>query len=690
MDDQVRALLGLPEQEKEAPPPAATGEGANKSIDAAILGTACEAVNPVTQSARRYVANGWAVVPIAKGTKGPSAKGWNRRDRCVTTAADCERITEGLGLAHAYSGTCALDVDDLALAIPWLAERGVDLDALMHAPDAVGISSGRPGRCKLLYRLPEGVAPLPSKVLTHDAGLELRCATADGLTVQDVLPPSTHPDTGTPYAWWIGDDLVGHWSTPPTLPAELLAVWRDLLQPAAAVAARAPVGVDVETITACLDAIPPGDLPYESHSGPSWLGVGMALHHETGGQGFQLWDDWASRSPKYSTREYGLAKWESFGKREGGSLTLRSLARWANERGAGIDLDAPDASEFEDLTSSEPDPARFQFLPADQFMESRPASWIIKGLVPQAGLGVIYGESGSGKSFLVLDMALAITRGTAWRGHRVSQGSVAYVCAEGAGGFRGRLQAYKRHVAADVGGFFVLGDAPNIVERKTVDDLIAALRALGSLSVVVLDTWAQVTPGANENSGEDMGQALANCRRIHQATGALVLLVHHSGKDATRGARGWSGLKAAADVELEVIRADDQRAVRVTKQKDGQDGEALGFRLQPVLLGVDEDGDDITSCVVEHTDTGAPPRRQVAGPKGQHQKLVVRVLHELMGLDVVGGVSVPDLVDAVVQQMVPPEKGSQDKRRRNAMRALDSLVADRVLRIEGGKVAALP
>lgn len=597
--DDVLALL-VPQ--KKTPPPVAADEGVQKvNCQAEIVDTVPAEVKPVGEWLREYLDAGFVLVPIAAGSKGPRGKGWNTRERCVSDLAHAARITQGVGLAHAYSRTACLDVDDIAKAHGWLAEHGADLDALLNASDAVGITSGRPGRAKLLYRLPEGVAPLATKNL-GEAGLELRCATADGLTVQDVLPPSVHPETGKPYAWWFGDDLIGGIRSLPELPAELLAIWQELDKPAAPPEQR-PAGVDVETLLECLDAIPPDELPYESHSGASWLGVGMAIHHETDGQGFELWDEWASASPKYSTREYGLSKWESFGKRTAGAaLTVRTLARWA-----GVDLNRPDASDFEDLSGGgEQGVSRFQFLPADQFMQSRPARWIIKGLLPQAGLGVIYGESGSGKSFLVLDMMLAITRGTPWRQRRVAQGAVAYVVAEGAGGFRGRLQAYQRHVAESFGPFFVLGDAPNIVERKTIEDLVASLLAIGPLSVIVLDTLAQVTPGANENSGEDMGRALANCRRIHQATGALVLLVHHSGKDATRGARGWSGLKAAADVELEVVRVDDQRAVRVTKQKDGQDGEDLGFMLRPVVLGLDDDGDEVTSCVVDHIEDGNP------------------------------------------------------------------------------------
>jgi hypothetical protein len=158
---------------------------------------------------------------------------------------------------------------------------------------------------------------------------------------------------------------------------------------------------------------------------------------------------------------------------------------------------------------------------------------------------------------------------------------------------------------------------PNLLAPQDVRDLSGAI---GPADVIVIDTLAQVTAGANENSSEDMGKALAACRSLHEATGAVVVVVHHAGKDASRGARGWSGLKGAADAELEVTRDGDLRRARVSKQKDGTDGDVLAFRLRTVELGRDEDGDPITSCVVEHNVTFTPTERQPSG-KAQRELL---------------------------------------------------------------------
>lgn len=639
----------------------------------------------VSLAARQYASKGWVLVPIDHGTKGPSSRGWNTIGQCITQPEQCGRIKNNMGLAHAFSRTAALDLDDITGAAAWLAQQGVALQNLLNAPDAVRISSGRPNRGKLLYRLPDGVAPLPSKAIKGEANrtvLELRCATAEGLTVQDVLPPSIHPDTGEAYVWEYGDPLIGSWQDLPALPSELLALWQGLLAPATKeVSDKAPLGLGKRELRELLGHFSP-DAGYHE-----WIDTGFALHHETrGGElGLDLWDEWSTAGATYKGREDLAQHWDSFGKRATGPIkTVRSLM-------ASVGVTADD---FEDLTivSSGPDgeivkAPKFLVQSATAFAARAPMRWLIKGILPQAGLAVIYGESGAGKTFAVTDLVLAIARGLEWRGHRVRQGRVVYICAEGQGGFQNRLQAYAQRQEVDMAEvpLGVISDVPNFLAHD--DKQVAAqIQAWGGAQVVVVDTFAQVTPGGNENSGEDMGKALAHCRRLHAATGALVILVHHSGKDAAKGARGWSGLKAAADTEIEVMRDGDHRAMRVSKQKDGEEGQELGFRLTPVTLGVDEDGDEITSCVVEHGEVVARAQRK-SEPKGNVQRMVMRAVQDLAGI---GGADVlaTDLIDTVVNQMVAPEHGKRDQRRSHVMRAIEALSAGNALRIDAGKVLA--
>jgi hypothetical protein len=288
-----------------------------------------------------YLRHGWklvAITPGQKGPTGPAAKGWNLRERAISDPANAPQFNAGL--CHAWSGTCSIDIDKMDTASEWLAQRDINLESLLSSNTSVRISSGRPGRAKLLYRLP---TPLPSlKVAPYEGpvdpktgkpkvyhALEFRCGSAEGLTVQDVLPPSIHPDTGRPYAWEYGDELLGHWSRLPELPAPLLALWKGLLAASASPAAgpQAPVGAELDYIAKVVNKRNPDD------SYDDWLKVGMAIHHETRGSaaGLALWDAWSRKGAKYGETKPGTPaqfpadKWRTFKWDENSPVTLASL-----------------------------------------------------------------------------------------------------------------------------------------------------------------------------------------------------------------------------------------------------------------------------------------------------------------------------------------------------------------------------
>jgi hypothetical protein len=231
-----------------------------------------------------YAAHGWRLCAIDRGQKGPVYGGWNVKP----IPADALDGLDGAGLLHALSGTCALDLDHIESARPWLAERGVDLDALLEADDAVRIESGRHGRNKLLYRMKRPLRTLKPK----GSGLELRCATANGASVQDVLPPSIHPDTKMPYQW--GGGILSDWRNLPTIPANLLSVWRSLINeapdeiPAQEEVREAP-SIDLTKLRKAAFKHSP-ECEYDE-----WLKVGMQLHDGTGGaqEGFDIWAQWS-------------------------------------------------------------------------------------------------------------------------------------------------------------------------------------------------------------------------------------------------------------------------------------------------------------------------------------------------------------------------------------------------------------
>lgn len=293
------------------------------------------AVQPHPASIDAYIRHGFSLVPIPPGRKGPLDTGWQHRGAALRSQSDLP-AGFGIGLTHAYSGTMALDIDNWDMTAAALAQHGIDLSALYLAPDAVVIDSGRPGHGKLLYSMPMGLA-LPSKRVKVGSIVvyELRCSTADGLTVQDVLPPTIHPQTQQPYRW-AGN---GHWTRLPLLPAALLDHWQSLLSlfsddklPKLPITDESVV-INWEQIESALMVID------SDCSRDQWIEVGMALHWAAANsnsmdKGLELWNRWSARAlHRYpGEREIGV-QWRSFRIDKGQTVTLGSLYRLARDAG---------------------------------------------------------------------------------------------------------------------------------------------------------------------------------------------------------------------------------------------------------------------------------------------------------------------------------------------------------------------
>lgn len=220
--------------------------------------------------------------------------------------------------------------------------------------------------------------------------------------------------------------------------------------------------------------------------------------------------------------------------------------------------------------------------------------WIVKGVLPQAEVGILYGQSGSGKTFFVLDMAACIARGAEWRGRKVSDCRVVYVAAEAREGIKKRMDAYDQHICADGVRPAIIASAPNLLSTDTTK----LAEAIGSAGLIILDTMAASHSG-DENSAKDMGLFLAACKDLSQATGAMVLAVHHTGKEDSKGMRGSSALFAGADFVMEVFKNDNEHGAMLSKSRDDVTGTSFSFVLKRVVVGHDEDGDEVTTCVVE-------------------------------------------------------------------------------------------
>lgn len=238
---------------------------------------------------------------------------------------------------------------------------------------------------------------------------------------------------------------------------------------------------------------------------------------------------------------------------------------------------------------------------------SRSTKPLIKGLLDQGALSVLYGESNVGKTFVAMDIAFHIATGLDWGLCRTAHLGVVYVAAEGGQGASRRALALQRRYG-DVAGpaNFQFRLAGVDLRRPDADllPLIETVKACEDVGLVVIDTLSRALAGGDENASTDMGALVKNVDRLRQATRAHVMLVHHSGKERARGARGHSLLRAATDTEIEI--ADNE--IAVTKQRDLDGNFRRAFVLETVTLGKDEDGDPITSCIVRLVSQNEKPQ----------------------------------------------------------------------------------
>ncbi|MBK8157364.1 MAG: AAA family ATPase [Rhodospirillaceae bacterium] len=225
--------------------------------------------------------------------------------------------------------------------------------------------------------------------------------------------------------------------------------------------------------------------------------------------------------------------------------------------------------------------------------------WAIDGVLPAGGLVILIAEPGKAKTLSAVEMAFAIARGVPWHGRDTLQGSVLYFSAEGM--LANRLEARRQfdELAGAAIPFAAIEDGANL--RSSADDvsaLIAAALELPErtghpLRLIVIDTLNQIMAGGAENSAEDMGAVIASLSRIKRETGAAVLVIHHLGKDAAKGARGHSSLMGAVDTALEIKNS----AVTIEKQRDGETGAKFHFQIETVEIGTDAKGRPVTSAV---------------------------------------------------------------------------------------------
>lgn len=297
--------------------------------------------------------------------------------------------------------------------------------------------------------------------------------------------------------------------------------------------------------------------------------------------------------------------------------------------------------------------------------------YLVEGIVPRRGVAAIYGASGAGKSFLAMDLVFNLaSRRASWFHLPMRAAPVVYVALEGQNGLKKRMLAWEQHNGIELGDevhFFT--DPFRLDNPSDVEELgNEALALAGRGCVIIVDTLAQAMAGFDENTSAEMGAAIAGAQMVAAKVEGLVLLIHHTGKDPTKGMRGHSSLIAALDAAIEVSSKSGKRLWSIAKSKDGEAGQGYDFELVPYTTGTSAYGQPVISCAVRQT--VHPPSTKLPAVTGRHR---VAVMSKLLSVIASGG---PGIDINAATGLVATELDCDARRRGSVARStINGLVA---------------
>ena len=286
-----------------------------------------------------------------------------------------------------------------------------------------------------------------------------------------------------------------------------------------------------------------------------------------------------------------------------GSVSYNKVAQieWAKEKAA--QLPQTDHSALFCKSDSHPQKPSlaFKFADVGELMNrAYEPDFLIDTLFEKNALGQIFGATGCCKTFVALDMAYCIATGFSYNGLLTKQGNVAYICGEGFRAIGRRVKALQCKYGVDINGKLFISEQPGAFIDLSVTQTVAeAIKAIGDVSLVIIDTYHRNMGGGNENSADDFGLVLRNIDSLLKPLGVTVLIVHHSGHLDAGRSRGSSAIRAAMDFEYQVTKSTDTVTLKPTKIKDGTTPPAMVFTLTDCEIGLNKAGKPITSAYLD-------------------------------------------------------------------------------------------
>lgn len=259
------------------------------------------------------------------------------------------------------------------------------------------------------------------------------------------------------------------------------------------------------------------------------------------------------------------------------------------------------------------EPTGLKFISGAQAAaEAKAADYLIKNFLERDAHGILVAASQSFKSFFTIKIAHSIATGQPLFGHKVYQtGTVVMVCGEGMGGIRRRIRAAEMAYGCSFGERLqVLDGRININDKEQMQQLAISIARFDP-ALIIYDTFSSLAHGVEENSNSEVSTLLADIRGISEAVGASTVIVHHLGKDASKGVRGASAFKGNVDFEWAMARRtkDDGNGLSMVakvscgKMKDAECWESFEVEATKINLGIfNQDQEEETSLALDGID----------------------------------------------------------------------------------------
>ena len=266
-------------------------------------------------------------------------------------------------------------------------------------------------------------------------------------------------------------------------------------------------------------------------------------------------------------------------------------------------------------------------------------NWLLKGAIAKGETSMWIAPPKKLKSALMTDISVCIASGTDWRGHRSKETcGVVYFAFERGDLVKRRFDAHRKRDGLVGLPIAISGKLVNFMDPGCIGTLVATIRDAEKQTghgagFVVIDTFAKgiAAGGGDENQAKDLGRALANLRQVQEQTGVHIAIVHHTGKDEKKGARGSNAQVGDVDVLVQ-ISGDDTKVATVTGANDQAEGELTKFKGEKAVLSVDEDGDEVTTWIISTEDCKAADGKSKAPLTAKQRRaldLLIKTINEV-------------------------------------------------------------